>query len=104
MVEKRVKSISYRMPINETLDKIPAFLRNKQATHLISPASHNPLESMKTATMPKQRFFMRKGNPKSHVDEEIKRVKENPGVGHYSIKNIENAYNKITLGASRGWK
>ena len=104
MVEKRVKSLAFHRPINEKLDKVPSFMRNKQATHLISPASHNPLDSLKAAVMPKRTFYMRKGSPKSHVESEIKRVKGNPGVGHYNIKNIENAYNKITLGAARGWK
>jgi hypothetical protein len=104
LVENRIKSMTFNKAINETLDKIPTFLRAKKATHLISPASHNPLESLKSACLPNQTFYMRKGSPKSHVDQEIKRTKGNPGVGHYSIKNIENAYNKITLGASKGWK
>jgi len=47
---------------------------------------------------------MRRGSPKTHVEHEIVRTKQNPGVGHYSIKNIEKAYDKITLGASKGWK
>jgi len=47
---------------------------------------------------------MRKGNPKSFVDVEVKRTKGNPGAGHYNEKNLNNAYDKITLGASRGWK
>ena len=53
MTEKRVKSLAFSRPINQKLDKVPSFLRNKQATHLISPASHNPLDSLKTAVMPK---------------------------------------------------
>ena len=79
-------------------------MRAKKATQNVSPASHNPLESMKTATLPKQTFYMRKGSPKSHIDMEIKRTKGNPGAGHYSIKTIDKAYNHITLGASKGWK
>ena len=71
---------------------------------MISPASHNPLDSLKLAVMPKKTFFMRKGSPKSHVDMEISRTKKNPGVGHYNIKNIEKAFDKITLGAAKGWK
>lgn len=71
---------------------------------MISPASHNPLDSLKSACMPNKTFYNRKGSPKTHVDMEIKRTKENPGVGHYSIKNIEKAYDKITLGAGRSWK
>ena len=48
--------------------------------------------------------MMRKGSPRSYVDMEIARTKHNPGAGHYNIKNIERAYDKITLGASKGWK
>jgi len=47
---------------------------------------------------------MRRGSPKTFEEIEIKRTQQNPGVGHYSIKNIEKAYDKITLGASKGWK
>jgi len=59
---------------------------------------------LKKAVLPKDRFYMRRGSPKTHVEHEIVRTKQNPGVGHYSIKNIEKAYDKITLGASKGWK
>ena len=104
LVEKRVMALAYKKPINEKLDKIPAFLRAKHATHLISPASHNPLESLKSAVLPKQTFYNRRGSPKSHLEMEIKRTQGNPGIGTYSLKNIENAYNKITMGMSRGWK
>lgn len=104
LVEKRVQTKKYYKPINEKLDKIPSFLRAKKATHNISPASHNPLESLKSACMPNRTFYMRKGSPKSYVDHETSRTKGNPGVGHYSIKNIEKAFNMITLGASKGWK
>ena len=71
---------------------------------MISPASHDPLGSLKKAVLPAPTFFMRKGSPNSHVDQEIKRTKGNPGAGHYKLASIEKAYNSITLGASRGWK
>jgi hypothetical protein len=104
LVEKRVTTNKFYKPINEKLDAQPSFLRAKKATHMISPASHNPLDSLKLAVMPKKTFYMRKGSPKSHVDIEIQRTKKNPGVGHYNIKNIEKAFDKITLGAAKGWK
>ena len=91
-------------PINAKLDAIPSFLRAKRATSNISPASHHPLNSLKAACMPNRTFYMRKGSPKNFCELEAKRTKGNPGVGHYNSKNIENAYNKITLGASKGWK
>lgn len=47
---------------------------------------------------------MRRGSPKSHVEQEMNRTKHNPGVGHYNMKSIERAYDKITLGAGKGWK
>ena len=104
LVEKRITGSKYVKPINEKVESIPSFLRAKKATSLISPASHNPLDAMKKATMPNRTFYSRKGSPKTHVEMEIKRTKGNPGVGHYSIKNIEKGYNAITLGASKGWK
>ena len=104
LVEKRTTTTRFYKPINEKLDATPSFLRGKKATHMISPASHNPLDSLKSACMPNKTFYMRKGSPKTHIEAEIKRTKNNPGVGQYSIKNINNAYNKITLGASKGWK
>ena len=79
-------------------------MREKKATHLISPASHDPLDALKKAVLPQQRFFMRKGSPLNHIDSEIKRTKKNPGVGQYDLKKIEKAYDKITLGSGRGWK
>ena len=104
LVEKRLQTSRFIKPINEKLDALPQYMRPKQATALISPASHNPLESMKKATMANRTFYSRKGSPKSHVEMEMQRTKNNPGVGHYSIKNIEKGYNCITLGASKGWK
>ena len=104
LTEKRITAMNWKKPINEKLDATPIFLRQKKATHLISPASHNPLESMKTAVMPNKTFYMRKGSPKSHVDMEVKRTRHNPGAGHYNLNNINKAYDKITLGASKGWK
>lgn len=68
LVEKRVISKKLTKPLNEKLDTVPSFLRSRKATVNISPASHNPLESLKTACMPNKTFFSRKGNPKSHVD------------------------------------
>ena len=90
--------------INEKLDAIPTFLRAKKATHNISPASHNPLNSFKSAILPNKTFHSRKGSPRNFVDQEVKRTKGNPGVGQYNDKNILKAYDKITLGASKGWK
>ena len=104
LVEKRITAMNWKKPINEKLDAVPIFLRGKKATHLISPASHNPLESMKSAVMPNKTFYMRKGSPKSYVDMEVKRTKNNPGAGHYDIKKLNSAYDKITLGAGKGWK
>lgn len=104
LVEKRVTTLGFYKPINTELDAQPSFLRARKATHMVSPASHNPLESLKVAVLPNQRFYMRKGSPKTFEEIEIKRTKNNPGVGHYDIKNINKAYDKITLGASKGWK
>ena len=104
LTERRISSLAFKKAINQKLDETPIFLRGKKATHLISPASHNPMESMKTAVLPNKTFYTRKGNPKSYVDLEAKRTKGNPGAGHYNIKNINAAYDKITLGASKGWK
>lgn len=104
LVEKRVTTKKFYKPLNEKLDSIPSFLRAKRATSNISPASHNPLDSLKTAVMPNKTFYMRKGSPRSYVDQEVKRTKGNPGVGQYNLKNIEKAFTKITLGASKGWK
>lgn len=104
LVEKRITASHFHKPINTKLAEVPSFLREKKATHLISPVSHNPLESLKSAVLPNKTFYMRKGSPKTHVEMEIKRTKNNPGVGHYNIKNINKAYNHITLGASKGWK
>ena len=104
LVEKRSTYRKFYKPINEKLDAIPSFLRAKPATQNISPASHNPLDSLKTACMPNKTFFMRKGSPASYVDQEVKRTKGNPGVGQYNLKNINKAYNMITLGAGKGWK
>ena len=104
LVEKRIQTSKFIKPINEKLDALPVYMRPKQATALISPASHNPLESMKKATMPNRTFFSRKGSPKSHVEMEMHRTKGNPGVGHYSIKAIDKGHKMITLGASKGWK
>jgi len=71
LVEKRVVTKTFYKPINEKLDKIPVFLRERKATQLISPASHNPLDSLKSAVLPKPRFAMRRGSPKSHIDYEM---------------------------------
>lgn len=97
-------SMPIRKPINEKADARPSFLKNKPATHLISPASHNPLDSMKKAVLPHARFYMRNGSPKSYVDQKIKEAKGRPGVGHYPVSKITNAYNFITLGAGKSWK
>ncbi len=70
-MEKRVTANKFYQPINVKLDAQPSFLRAKKATYMISPASHNPLDSMKSAVMPKKTFYMRKGSPKGHVDMEI---------------------------------
>ena len=104
LVEKRVTTRKMILPINAKLDQTPSFLRARKATALVSPCSHDPLDALKSGVLPKQRFYMRRGSPKTHVDVEIARTKINPGVGHYNIKNIEKAYDKITLGASKGWK
>lgn len=53
LVEKRVTANKFYKPINEKLDAQPTFLRAKKATALISPASHNPLDSLKSACLPK---------------------------------------------------
>ena len=91
-------------PINQKLDAVPSFLRAKKATHNISPASHNPLDSLKSACLPNTTFYSRKGSPKNFIDSEVKRTKGYPGVGQYNEKNLLKAYDKITLGASKGWK
>ena len=80
-VEKRVTTKKFFKPLNEKLDAIPSFLRAKRATSNISPASHDPLNSLKTACMPNKTFYMRKGSPKSYVDQEVKRTKGVPGPG-----------------------
>ena len=104
LVEKRVTGRKFCQPINAKLEATPSFLRARKATAFISPCSHNPLEALKSAVLPAKRFYMRRGSPKTHVDHEIARTFKNPGVGHYNIKNIEKAYDKITLGAAKGWK
>ena len=68
LVEKRVTTKKFYKPLNEKLDAIPSFLRAKRATANISPASHNPLDSLKTAVMPNKTFYMRKGSPTSYID------------------------------------
>ena len=74
LVERRLSTMTYKKPINQKLDAIPSFLRGKKATHHISPASHNPLESMKNAILPNRTFYTRRGSPKSHIDYEVKRT------------------------------
>ena len=102
--ESRVTSKKFYKPLNAKLDAIPSFLRAKRATSNISPASHHPLNSFKSACLPNKTFYVRKGSPKNFCELESIRTKGNPGVGHYNYKNIEAAYDKITLGASKGWK
>lgn len=53
LVEKRITTFGFYKPINTELDAQPSFMRARKATHLISPASHNPLESLKIAVLPK---------------------------------------------------
>ena len=95
-------SLKYQKPINEDLDKVPAFLRQNKATKHVSPASFNTLDSFKK-TLPAPRFFIAKGTPRlpSTLN---KTLKTSPGVGHYDLSKINKGFDKITLGASKGWK
>jgi nitrogen fixation protein FixH len=85
-------------------DKGPDFLKSTVASKLISPNTYHATESFNKTQTYKVKFFSGKGKGKSLVDEAIKRSLATPGAGHYDIKNIERAYTKITMGASRGWK
>lgn len=97
-------SLPYKKPINERIDAIPSFLRNKKATCDISPASHNPLESFKR-TLPTPRFFTSKDrHDRGLLNHHIKLKKHVPGAGTYDVKNINRAYDFITLGAGKSWK
>ena len=105
LVERRSPAKTYYKPINTKLDTIPSFLRARRATERISPASHDPLDSMKKAVLKNNTFYSRREkNPLTFIDQAIKTTKKNPGVGHYKQENIAKAYDKITLGAAKGWK
>lgn len=105
LVERRSPAKTFYKPINAKLDSIPSFLRAKRATDRISPASHDPLDSMKKACLKNNTFYSRKEkSPKTFIDQAVNLTKKNPGVGHYKQENIAKAYDKITLGASKGWK
>ena len=102
-VHKRTQTLPYRKPINAEVDKIPSYLRHKQATAEISPVSHEAMKSFKTATLAEPRFYIAKGVPR--IPEPLnKSTRNNPGASHYDIKKIERGFNKITPGLSRGWK
>ena len=103
IVEPKIITRKFVKPINPDVAKTPAFLRIKKATDKISPVSHNTLTSFKS-TLPAPRFYINKGKTKTYVEEAPKTTKYVPGVGHYPIKNIENAYKFITKGAGKGWK
>ena len=69
IVERRSPAKTFYKPINVKLDNIPSFLRAKKATEKISPASHNPLDSMKKAVLKNNTFYSRKEkSPLNFID------------------------------------
>ena len=102
LVEPRVRVHSY-MKRNKPSTG-PDFLKSTVASKLISPVTYHATESFNKTQTYKVKFFPGKTRGKTMVDDAVKRAQGTPGAGHYDIKNIERAYTRITMGASRGWK
>ena len=101
MVEPRIRTRVYTKPINKVLDQIPTYLREKKATHLISPMSHNPLDSFKKTQCERIRFCMSKGSPRSTGEVVAHRKKWVPGPGNYNPKDIDKGWKAISSSPTR---
>ena len=101
VVEPRIKCLQFPKPINKKLDMIPHFLRERRATHLISPVSHNPLDAFKKTQVERAKFCMSKGSPRSIGQEEAHKKKWVPSPAKYDIKDIEKGWRAISSSPTR---
>ena len=101
MVEPRIRTKVYTKPINKNLDQVPSFLREKKATHLISPTSHNPLDAFKKTQCERTRFYMSKGSPRSIGETVAHRKKWVPGPSSYNPKDIDKGWKVISQSPTR---
>ena len=101
VIEPRIKGRAYTKPINTKLDSVPHFLRERKATHLISPMSHNPLDSYKKTQTERIRFCSTKGSPRSIGEAVAHKKKWVPAPSHYNPKDLEKGWNAISQSPTR---
>ena len=80
---------------------IPVYLREKKATHLISPAAHNALDAFRSTQCPRPRFCLSKGSPRGEAEDIAHKRKWVPGPGSYDIKAIDKAWKVMSSSPTR---
>ena len=85
---------------------VPSFMKSNFATAKISPVSYNTIESFQKTQLGKTHFSLAKGNRDygGCIQKAVSSQKGKVAPGQYDLKSIEKAYDRITLGAGRGWK